>query len=260
MKRFLIPAGWLLALCLVPGLFAQAEPTRQEREGQALVADLRAAAPQENSEIRGVLTIRSKKDKRTNSIPVICKIVTGSPGWDAIYEAAATEHTAGEKLIIRRFADRPNQYFYARAKTPGDPIPEPKELNPREADIPFAGSDFWITDLALDFLHWRVQRRLGGEGRLGRATHVLESIDPYRKTLPRIKSWIDKESGGVLAAEAFDLDDKLAKEFTLSGSSFKKIEGRWQLEKMEIRDVKHNSITILKFDLPDSKRIEPDRR
>ena len=42
----------------------------------------------------------------------------------------------------------------------------------------------------------------------------------------------------------------MIKKFSLHGSSFKKVNGRWRLEKMEIQNEKTDSHTVLKFDMP----------
>lgn len=220
------------------------------RDGQALAAELRNAAPEENSEVRGVLKIRSRKRGVTNDIPVICKVVAGKGFWETIYETAQTSKNGSEKLIVRHFSDKPNDYFYARAAKPTDALPEPAKISASQANSSLAGSDFWLTDLGLDFLHWPQQRRIKGEMRLGQACHVLESVNPKAAGVRRVKSWIDKDTGGILIAEAYDGNDKQVKEFSLSGSSFKKVNGRWQLEKMEIRNLKTDSKTVLQFDLP----------
>ena len=60
-------------------------------------------------------------------------------------------------------------------------------------------------------------------------------------------SWIDNESGGIVQAEAYDLNNKLLKEF--APKSFKKVNGQWELQEMEIRNVQTGSRTRLEFDL-----------
>jgi hypothetical protein len=87
--------------------------------------------------------------------------------------------------------------------------------------------------------------------RLGQSCYVLESRDEGAKSIVRVKSYIDKESNGLLIAEGYDSIEHLVKEFSLHGSSFKKVNGHWRLEKMSIRDVKKHSQTELKFDIPD---------
>ncbi|MDQ6631385.1 MAG: outer membrane lipoprotein-sorting protein [Verrucomicrobiota bacterium] len=214
-----------------------------------LAEQLRSREPEENSEIGAVLKIRSKNKKMTE-IPVICKILTSTNHWDTIYETAATPQIGAEKLIVRHFTNAPNQYFHARAENSSDLLPELESLSPAGATIPLAGSDFWLTDLGLDFLHWPEQRRLKGELRLNQSCYVLESSDPDGEEIVRVKSWIDKKSNGILVAEAYNRKKQKVKEFSLSGSSFKKIKGHWQLEKMDIHNAKTGSQTTLKFNLP----------
>ena len=87
--------------------------------------------------------------------------------------------------------------------------------------------------------------------RLGQACYVLESIHPDAPLVVRVKSWIDKDSGGLLIAEAYDRNKKLVKEFSLAGSSFKKVNGQVQLRRMKIRSPQKKSETVLEFDLPE---------
>ena len=44
--------------------------------------------------------------------------------------------------------------------------------------IPFAGSDFWIADLGLEFFHWPEQKVLKKEFRRNCSCVVLESTNP----------------------------------------------------------------------------------
>jgi hypothetical protein len=104
-------------------------------------------------------------------------------------------------------------------------------------------------DLGLEFLHWPAQRLIRTEMRKGRVCHVLESLclKPPTNAYARVVSWIDKETGGLLLAEAYDKGNRLMKEFAVR--SFKKVEGQWQLQEMEIRSVKTGRRTRLEFDV-----------
>jgi hypothetical protein len=90
--------------------------------------------------------------------------------------------------------------------------------------------------------------------RLGRPCYVLESINPDAPSVVRVKSYIDKESGGILVAEGYDRNKKLVKDFSLGGSSFKKVNGQWQLKKMKISSPRKDSETVLEFDLPQESK------
>ena len=117
--------------------------------------------------------------------------------------------------------------------------------------MPFAGSDFRVADLGLEFFHWPEQKVLPNTTNLkrGRAYTLLESTNPNSSTngYSRVLSWIDKETGGILEAEAYDAKGKLLKEF--APKSFKKVNGQWELQEMEIRNVQTGSRTRLEFDL-----------
>ena len=227
---------------------APAQPVSEPATGDELVAQLRAMQPAENSEITGVLKIRAP-DRRLE-IPVVCRIVTNGDSWQVTYETRATPGTGAEKLVVIHSLNAPNQYLYARASTPAAGLPDLKPLTASEAAISLAGSDFWLSELGFEFLHWPSQKKLPGQMRLGQPCYVLESADPGAPVVVRVKSYIDKESGGVLIADAFDRNGKTVKEFSLSGSSFKKINGRWQLKKMRISSPWNDSETTLEFDLP----------
>jgi hypothetical protein len=106
-----------------------------------------------------------------------------------------------------------------------------------------------LADLGLEFLHWPVQRQLKGEMRLGEPCDVLESSNPSAGAIVRVRSDIDREFHAPLIAVGYDAQGHAVKEYSLHGSSFKKVNGRWRLEKMDIRNKKTGSRTELKFDI-----------
>jgi len=215
--------------------------------GQALAEHLRSAVPEENSEFHGRLIIKSEGAPR--EIPIVCRVTVHPANWETDYETAGTAQSGAERLVVLHSANGPNQYLYARAASPSAALPKPAPVPAAEASIALAGSDFSLADLGLEFLHWPVQRQLKGEMRLGEPCYVLESSDPQAREIVRVKSDIDKEFGAPLIADAYDARGHVVKEYSLHGSSFKKVNGRWQVEKMEIRNKKTGSHTELKFDL-----------
>jgi negative regulator of sigma E activity len=113
---------------------------------------------------------------------------------------------------------------------------------------PFAGSDFWLADLGLEFFHWPEQHLKKEEMRRSRLCKVLESVNQKSAAgYSRVVSWIDVETQGLLRAEAYDQNQRLLKEFSVG--SFKKVKDRWELQDMEIRNVQTDSRTRLEFDL-----------
>ena len=118
----------------------------------------------------------------------------------------------------------------------------------RESSFPFVG-DFWLCDLGLEFFHWPEQKVLKKEFSRNRACMVLESTNPQPSAhgYSRVVSWIDEETLGIVHAEAYDAQGKLLKVF--DPKSFKKVNGQWELQEMEIRNVQTGSRTRLEFDL-----------
>jgi hypothetical protein len=242
----------LLASLLLAALPALADPPAPADPvaGQALAEQIRNAVPEESSQVHGTLIIRA--GGQTKNVPVVCRVVIHEGAWETDYETGATATAGAEQLVVIHRTNAPIEYLYARAPAPSAPLPKPAPMSAAEAAAtPLAGSDFSAADLGLDFLHWPQQRQSKGEMRLGQPCHVLESLDPQGKSIVRVKSYIDKESNGLLIAEAYDATEHLVKDFSLGGSSFKKVNGHYRLEKMDIRDVKKHSRTELKFDMKD---------
>jgi hypothetical protein len=241
-------AAILLAVSPCAGpLAAAVPPAESDLPGQALAERLRSAEPDENSEIHGTLIIRT--GKQVTRVPVVCRVVLIGATWETEYETSATTNIGAEQLVVVHSSNGPNEYLYVRASGPGIAPGKPAPMPPADAGIPLAGSDFSLADLGLEFLHWPQQRRLPDETRLGQACYVLESRNPAGRQIVRVKSDIDQETGGLLIATAYDANGRVVKEFSLHGSSFKKVNGHWRLEKMEIRNHKPNSQTELKFDI-----------
>jgi hypothetical protein len=162
----------------------------QRRAGQAVVSELLSMRPAENTEVTGVMQIRAGRERR--EVPFVWRVIIHPDRWETVYQTASTADTPAEKLVIRHYPNRPNEYFYARAAIPFTPAGEPKQITLRETFVPLAGSDFWLNELGLDFLHWPDQRRTGGEMRMGRPCHVIESRVELDFPIVRVRSFIDQ--------------------------------------------------------------------
>jgi hypothetical protein len=248
----LLVAGWavcFLPLAAAPAITTVGPPTQEELvAGAGLAERLRSAPPEENSDLHGKLII--KAGGVTREISNSCRVTINKTNWETDYQTVATPQCGPERLLVLHNTNGPNEYLYARAASPSARLPPLASVTAEQAAaLALVGSDFSLADLGLEFLHWPVQRQLKGEMRLGQPCYVLESSNPEAAEIVRVRSDIDKESGGLLIAYAYDREGKLVKEFSLHGSSFKKVNGRWQVEKMEIRTKKTGSHTELKFDL-----------
>lgn len=215
--------------------------------GQSLAQAIRSAEPDEDSNISGTLIIHS--NNAVLSVPLVCRVFLHDGSWETDYDTTSAGGIPAESLVVRHSTNGPNQYFFARAGAPGQVAPKPAPIPISDSQMPLAGSDFSIGDLSLQFLHWPEQQRLRDQDRLGRACYVLESSNPMGGEIVRVKSYIDKQTGGILVADAFDAQGRTVKTFSLHGSSFKKINGQWRLQKMEIVNRRTHSRTELKFNL-----------
>jgi hypothetical protein len=228
-----------------------------EIQGRQLARQLCEAQPAENFTNTGVLQIRDGKGK-TSKIPIKFGTIVTTTNWSSIYELSPRDFVTNTltpiKLVVLHDSSNSNQYRLTFC-IGGDSGPRwTKERSDFVATLSFAG-DFGVADLGLEFFHWPEQKILKHEMRRGRACKVLESTNlDSSSTHPfppicysRVVSWIDNESGGIVQAEAYDLNNKLLKEF--APKSFKKVNGQWELQEMEIRNVQTGSRTRLEFDL-----------
>ncbi len=246
-RRFLTQAAAaLLGMAGRPLRSAAAKDTDAAAEGRALAAELIAAPPPFNT--AGILRRRDSGGRWQRAIPVRLDVYEASPGWRSVYQVFEPGGALTETLVVHGAPDGGARYEYITV-VPGSGLPRVRWLTGDEAALPFAGSDFWLADLGLEFLRWPEQRVLRNETRKGRLCRVLESRHPRPSPAfyARVLAWVDAEYRGLLRAEAFDTAGRLWKEFSIG--SFKKIEGRWQLKSMEIRDERTDARTRLELDL-----------
>jgi hypothetical protein len=256
MKKFGI--RWIAAMAVAAvfsaGLVRGANPpaaafSQEYLEGRALANAIIAQKPGEGNNLTGALKIKDAKGKRSE-IPIKFQTLVTSTNWQNVYLMHDAAKNRAALLTVIHAPNRPNLFVMATiAGTGGDE--EVTQLEGNQAMIPFAGSDFWVIDLGLEFFHWPVQRVLKKEMKSSMACRVLESTNPnpapgaYR----RVISWVDVETLGIVKAEAYDANNKLMKTFT--PKKFKKVSGRWQLKEMEMLNERTDSRTTITFDLPD---------
>ena len=190
--------------------------------------------PAENFTNTGHLIIRHKGSP-SDAFRFQFRAVVTATNWQAIYETTSESYCV-KCLIVHDIGG--NRFFEERND----------ENIKSEPTFPFAGSDFWLADLGLEFFHWPEQKVLKKEVKRSRGCTVLESTNPNPTTngYSRVVSWIDNESGGIVQAEAYDFKNKLLKEF--APKTFKKVNGQWELKEMEIRNNQTGSRTRLELD------------
>ena len=256
-----------------------------EMQGRALAQKILEQRPAENFTNFGVLKIRDGQGSQTN-LSIKCEVIVTSTNWQSIYETVATNQYLNgfrlpwldvNSLKIIHAENRTTEYHLHWQHNAAVSRDLEKSWSASSASNflvggsfgdfrssrgeekwsgtewvhPFSNSDFWAADLGLEFFHWPQQKVLPKPTSLkrGRDYTLLESTNPSPSTngYSRVLSWIDKETGGVLEAEAYDFNGKLLKDF--APKSFKKVNGQWELQEMEIRNVQTGSRTRLEFDL-----------
>jgi len=217
-----------------------------DAEGQRLAAELRAQPPPFNT--AGLLRRRTPDGTWLPGVPVRLDVYETPPGWRAVYQVFSPTGAVSQTLVVQYGPDGAATYEFTTLE-PGGGAVQVRTFAGEEANLPFAGSDFWLADLGLEFLRWPRQRLLKSETRKGRRCLVLESAParPRPEHYARVVSWVDAEYRGLLRAEAYGADGRLWKEFSIGG--FKKVRGNWLLKQMEIRDARSDSRTRLEFDL-----------
>ena len=230
---------------------APLDPIQAEKEARALAAEMLAAKPDQNTTNTGQLRIRDAYDKE-REIPVRFEITVTPTNWVSVYETLPSAGgRGGMKLTVIHSGAQPNRYTLFDPATYGATNTVPKELTRDQIMAPFAGSDFWIADLGLEFLHWPKQRLL--ERNVishHKACRVLESINssPVPGGYARVVSWIMIESPhGILHADAYDAGRKVLKHF--EPTNLEKIQGEYQLEEIAMRKP-DGSQSWIKFNLP----------
>jgi len=237
----LIGTGWIRA--------ASAPSTASMAEGRKLATDLRNQVPDQNLEVNGILIFRDGNGRRTRT-PFNYKVLVNGETSKIIYETRPAAGAPVEKLEVVRAPNQPNRYSRTVTSAPSPGTEKTESVSGDQAMIPYAGSDFWLADLGLEFLHWP-QHRIVEEARIkmrkGRPCKVLESVNPApdARGYTRVRSWIDTKTGGVILAEAYGPDNKLVKEFEIGGLI--KVNGQWELKNMEMRNAESDTQTVLEF-------------
>jgi hypothetical protein len=267
-----LPPGSLrknLLLCLAvawaavqSGAAPGAELSEAQQQGRALAAEILAGRPTESlagsqaPEARerpgeafkkqGVLQIRNAK-RQSSTVHFAVRVTTTPTNWWTTYEV--TNSPAGAfRLEICQGDAVPSQYRLAQATNGGLAQATARSLGEADMMLPFAGSEFWVADLGLEFLHWPEQRLLGQEKRRTLKCRLLESTNPAPRGYSRVITCVDIENGGIVVVEAYDEQGKKLKEFTPKAP--KKVNGRWELEKMTIRNEQTGARATINFDLP----------
>ena len=113
-----------------------------------------------------------------------------------------------------------------------------EKLTPGNFDKTILGTDMSYEDLALRFVYWPKATLLGDETVDLRSAWRVRVDAPNRRTeYSSVNLWVDKESGALLKAEAYNWDNpsRLVKRFKVD--SGQKLNGKWYLKEMRIESL-----------------------
>lgn len=252
MSRRLILAAIFLTVAGAAHAVTTNDAVTAEREGRELVRQLRGAQPPQDFTNRA--TIRIQANKQIVEVPVMVETFLTPTNWETFYFTAyPTQGTnkgwgPSASVRIRHTAEQPNEYrSYQFNRSPCDSN-ESDLISGDQTFLPFAGSDFWLADLGLEFLQWPEQKVWRKELKKGQSCAVLESrpAAPATNGYSRVVSWVDIDTGGIVEAEAYDAKGKRLKEFEVK--ELEKINGRLEVTELQMRNVQTGSRTLLRFD------------
>jgi YD repeat-containing protein len=246
----------LLALLLLPGTPSLAQhsglrlppPVKtpaNARRGHELVADLLSRPPVQATNT-GIIRFRAPDGNETRT-RFRSEIYSTPTDWVSIYQTFPSPGAPTPAKLTIIHSDRaPNRYLLSHPGG-GASAQKPQVLTANQTMRPFAGSDFWIADLGLQFLHWPQQFLVKKEMRRGQMCDKLESINPQPApgAYSRVVSWIDIDSGGILHADAYDAQGRLVKEF--DPTQLQKVNGQRELKEMEMRNHQTGSHSWIDF-------------
>lgn len=221
-----------------------------ERAGRDIIQRIRSMTPEVALTNRGRLVVRPARPQPAFEVPLQLAVFPLETGWCTLYEAGPDAEGVRVRLWIRHQPDGPPNV--SRAACGRDEV-LPKEGAPLPSSEwmqPVAGSDFTPADLAMAFLWWPRHRLIRSEMRRGQFCDVVESEtdEAPLEGYVRVRAWWDRDTGGLVYAEAFDAEGRLMKEFL--PRRFQKVQGRWEVTELEMIHRQRGSRTRLVFELP----------
>lgn len=219
-----------------------ADPSNSEFEGSMIARKILMQQPEASESLNGTLTTKSKAGKKVSNIRFNIQLNTN--GWITSYTSTSDEGT--ESIAIHHSRD--GGLTFARTEK-GNTGPKPLPFS--KSHSPFAGSAYWASDLAYpkcSFFIWPNQKLLKKELRRGQSCYVLESTHHSKQVgeYARAVSWIDIDTLGPVEVHTYDMEGNKWKEFR--PKSFKKVNGQYKVEELEIRDRKNGSRSTIEFD------------
>jgi hypothetical protein len=239
-----------LAAVAVPPAEAPIVPADPVAAGRELAARLLALRPAADATNTASLHVRASRTN-TFEVPLLIVIHATDTNWSTTYSTQGTNTIHAATFTVIRTGSGSNAYQVRRFSHPSGDTNGIENLTGEQALVPFADSDFWLGDLGMEFLHWPTQRLLRKELCRGQSCDRLESVAPAGQTngYTRVVGWFDIDTGGPVLIEAYDASGRMVKEF--KPNKFKKVNGQWQVEELEITNRRTGSRSWIRFKITD---------
>jgi hypothetical protein len=243
----------VLVLFLAAGAMAQTNALSDgEIQGRTLTQKILERLTQSAADSTNIATLQTRRNGESTNRFLTITTTAKADSYQVDYVVQANPGgPAMECLKIIQSQEHPSSYFTSQHPPGGNEsgVFDARPLRGQEAMITFANSDFWLSDLGLEFFHWPQQKVLKKEVHRSCGCTVLESTNPNPTTngYSRVVSWIDNDSLGIVEAYAYDVNGKKLKAFY--PKSFKKVNGQYQVQSMVMENLQTKSKTWLEFDL-----------
>jgi hypothetical protein len=221
-------------------------PADPEASGRDLAARLLALQPAEGMTNDATLTIRLHRTNQL-TVPLRIEVSVTETNWTTTYIQLSSNNGSQARFTVVRNLDGANEYY---VQSPAAGPNSTQLLRGQDATVPIAGSDFCLGDVGMEFLRWPTQRLVKKEVRRTQSCDKLESIAPagWTNGYVRVLSWFDIDTGGPVIVEAYDARGRMVKEF--KPNNFKKVDGQYQVEEIEMNDLVARSRSTIRFNLP----------
>ncbi|MDA7916251.1 outer membrane lipoprotein-sorting protein [Verrucomicrobia bacterium] len=232
----------LTLLLLVPVITSAGDKHTPEEEGALIALRILMQRPGTNEFLKGSLYTRVGRDKKTSDIQF--QVQLNDQGWVTSY-TSTTEEESNAVFIHHSLGT--GIWFEQKTATNSAPVKIPTATSHSS----FAGSAYWMSDLAYpkcSFFLWPKQKLIKKELRRGQFCYVLESTNPSPNAneYASAVSWIDVDTLGPLEIHTYGIGKKKWKEFR--PKSFKKVNGIYEVEELEIRDKKTGVRSTITFE------------
>ncbi|MEI6168345.1 MAG: outer membrane lipoprotein-sorting protein [bacterium] len=200
-----------------------------------LMANLLARLPSKPITLTGEL-VTTAEDEQKSKLNIIIQLRYPQ---EATYTLCDSFGKSLEQLTVVRKKGITSYRYLA-----GDPL-TPAAVPSQDTRIQNTALS-WM-DLTLGFLWWNGGRIIGRVEARGQPCYLLDRRAPPDDMAPyaRVQLWVDTRISMLIQADGFDKLENLSRRLCIK--SFKKINHEWMVKDLEVEDLTHRSITLLRI-------------